>query len=611
MKSMAATQSICRIPWRTLLLSTALVVGPCPSLQYPPSNTETIIGVAIANGQEIPPFASCSVDADVVLMMERAAVFTSPAELQAQRDAVAHLLDGFSTFGGDTPLVILGAYPDTVEGGVEAAISTTCMKDNYICLQSEVNTFMAASVVGGMNLADAITVSRQMMTNKCRKRYIILFSDGNPNEPDNPANAELKAKEAAALCTASAEGSIGVSILTVFLNLAAPPVPADATAGEAFLSSQIARSPEGHFSITSPDQVPAVMDAILDLLCNDCNGNGIPDDSDAELDADNDGIPNGCEDCDENGILDFIDVCVDPDIKDCNLNGIPDPCDIFNGTSGDCNLNGVPDECDPDGNNNGIPDECEPGCIDSDGDGVCNPVDNCIFVHNTNQKDADGDKRGDVCDNCPYKSNADQQDTDGDGVGDVCDNCVDVPNADQADADGDGLGDACDNCAETPNQNQADADEDLVGDACDNCPDVANGDQTDADGDGVGNACDNCPETANPDQDDSDDDGIGDVCDNCPDVPNFDQADADGNGVGDACEEQEPGQPTDNENENDNANDNANDNGGDEPEPGQPVVGGARTAPCGLYNGVAIVLLPLTMLLWMGLRHQAARRRVR
>jgi len=541
MKSVAATQSICRIPWRTLLLSTALVVGPCPSLQYPPSNTETIIGVAIANGQEVPPFASCSVDADVVIMLERAAVFISPAELQVQREAVAHLLDGFDTFGGDTPLVTVGAYPDDVEGGVEAAVSTTCAKNNYTCLKNEVNAFMAASVVGGMHLADAITVSRQAMPEKCRKRYIILFSDGNPNEPDNPANATQKAKEAAALCrTASVEGPIGVTILTVFVNLTAPPIPADAVAGEAFLSSQIARSPEGHFVLTSADDMPAVMDAILDLLCNDCNGNGIPDDSDAELDADGDGTPNGCEDCNNNGILDFIDICVDPDIHDCNLNGIPDACDLASGTSSDCNRNGVPDECDPDANNNGIPDDCEPGCIDSDGDGICNPVDNCIFVYNPDQKDTDGDGRGDACDNCPDVPNADQADSDGDGVGDACDNCPDVPNADQADADRD---------------------------------------------------------------------GVGDACDNCPDVPNPEQTDTNGNGIGDACEEPEPGQPGGEDDT--EPGDEPDDEGNDEAEPGQPVVGGARRAPCGLYNGVAIVLLPLTMLLWMGLRHQAARRRVR
>ncbi len=584
MKSLAVPRSTHRVFWRVCLLTVALVVGPCPNLQYPPLNTETIFGVAIANAQVAPPsYPDCGVDADIVLMLERAAVFTSPAELQAQRYAVSYLLDGFSTFGGDIPLVRVGVYPDDVEGGVEAVLSTTCATHDYACLEGEVDTLLAASVAGGMDLGDAITVSRQAMAEKCRKRYIILFSDGNPNEPNNPGDAKQKAQDAAALCrTASVEGSIGVTILTVFINFTAPPVPADAAAGEEFLKTKIVRSPEGHFSLTSAAQVPAVMDAIIELLCNDCNGNGIPDDSPSELDADQDGIPNGCEDCNGNGTPDFIDICADPNIDDCNLNGIPDECDLASGFSSDCNLNGIPDECDPDNNHNGIPDDCEPGCIDSDGDGICNPDDNCIFVYNPDQKDSDGD-----------------------GVGDVCDNCPDVPNPDQADSDGDGVGDACDGCPEDPNKTEpgvcgcgvpeTDTDGDGVPDCIDGCPEDPNKTEPGACGCGV-------PET------DTDGDGVPDCIDNCPDVPNPDQADADGNGVGDACEEQEPGHPGGGDDTTDEGDDS---NGGtDEPEPGQPVVRGTRAAPCGLYNGVAIVLLPLTMLLWMGLRRHAAHRHV-
>ena len=60
------------------------------------------------------------------------------------------------------------------------------------------------------------------------------------------------------------------------------------------------------------------------------------------------------------------------------------------------------------------------GCVDSDGDGIC---------------DAD--------DNCPTEPNPDQSDRDQDGVGDVCDNCPDVFNPDQEDSNGNGIGDAC------------------------------------------------------------------------------------------------------------------------------------------------------------------------
>jgi len=66
------------------------------------------------------------------------------------------------------------------------------------------------------------------------------------------------------------------------------------------------------------------------------------------------------------------------------------------------------------------------GCIDTDGDGVCDDVDNCPAIDNPNQEDQDGDGVGDVCDNCPTTPNANQDpgactsqvtlcDVDGDG----------------------------------------------------------------------------------------------------------------------------------------------------------------------------------------------------
>jgi rhodanese-related sulfurtransferase len=42
------------------------------------------------------------------------------------------------------------------------------------------------------------------------------------------------------------------------------------------------------------------------------------------------------------------------------------------------------------------------GCVDSDGDGVNDDLDNCPDVYNPTQRDADGDGDGDTCDpNCP------------------------------------------------------------------------------------------------------------------------------------------------------------------------------------------------------------------
>ena len=63
---------------------------------------------------------------------------------------------------------------------------------------------------------------------------------------------------------------------------------------------------------------------------------------------------------------------------------------------------------------------------DTDGDGVADPIDNCVNVPNPDQHDHDGDGRGDVCDVCParYDTGAD---SDGDGVGDACDPNPTVP----------------------------------------------------------------------------------------------------------------------------------------------------------------------------------------
>ena len=125
--------------------------------------------------------------------------------------------------------------------------------------------------------------------------------------------------------------------------------------------------------------------------------------------------------------------------------------------------------------------------IDSDGDGVEDLLDNCVWTGNPGQEDSDADGIGDICDACT--------DIDGDGFGNpgfpanecALDNCPDISNPDQVDSDADGVGDVCDRCPDF--DDHIDADQDSVPDLCDNCPETPNPAQTDSDGDNVGDAC--------------------------------------------------------------------------------------------------------------------------
>jgi hypothetical protein len=74
------------------------------------------------------------------------------------------------------------------------------------------------------------------------------------------------------------------------------------------------------------------------------------------------GVPDECEDCNGNGVLDDLDVSGGTS-EDCNGNGLPDECEVAGGGMNDCNGNGIPDDCEPlednDCDNNGIHDACQ------------------------------------------------------------------------------------------------------------------------------------------------------------------------------------------------------------------------------------------------------------
>ena len=127
----------------------------------------------------------------------------------------------------------------------------------------------------------------------------------------------------------------------------------------------------------------------------DCNDNAVSDTADilsgTSADANGNGVPDECEDCNGNGLLDPEEVggtlfdrnnnlIPDECEPDCNGNGIPDDKDIADGTSVDLWGDGIPDECESDCNADGQSDYNElqaDASLDLDRDAILDACQDC------------------------------------------------------------------------------------------------------------------------------------------------------------------------------------------------------------------------------------------
>lgn len=241
---------------------------------------------------------------------------------------------------------------------------------------------------------------------------------------------------------------------------------------------------------------------------------------------------------------------------DADLDSVPDSVDNCPSESNvdqlDTDQDGLGNVCDDDDDNDGVPDSDDAFPLDpteskdTDQDGVGDNSDQCPESPSSDagtideygcgfsDGDEDGDGKLNGEDAFPYDAK-EWIDSDSDGWGDNIEvefgsdktNPNDypmiraVPTIFSVDSDNDGLRDASDNCPKVSNADQLDTDNDGAGNACDD----------DDDGDGTPDSEDAFP--LNPSESvDTDDDGVGDNSDQCPESPDSDQGTIDSTGCG-------------------------------------------------------------------------------
>ncbi len=387
--------------------------------------------------------------------------------------------------------------------------------------------------------------------------------------PSLPANTEI----CVVIAFDNAAGKVGFTLEGDYFEVANQTGSTDKTVGQDICFLTTTSGPQ-HLKIKEEGSGSIFIDGSYYKSCNSCDADtdndSVCDDVDAcpgfddFADADSDGIPDGCDDCDSTlagTTCNDDDPCTANDVYDTDCNcagtfadddndGVCNADDICPGgnDSMDGDGDGIPDFCDTcDGSLNGVAcndnDPCTINDVydvlcncagtfaDDDNDGVCNADDICPGGNDA--LDGDGDGIPDFCDDCnnaltgtacddadpctvndAYDVNCNCAgtfaDDDNDGVCNVDDIC---PGGDDSmDGDGDGIPDFCDDCDGSAPQTCDDGDPCTVDDVYDvdcNCA----GTFVDDDNDGVCNADDICP--GGDDALDGDGDGIPDFCDDC------------------------------------------------------------------------------------------------
>ena len=184
------------------------------------------------------------------------------------------------------------------------------------------------------------------------------------------------------------------------------PTPGEETRGTIMSYCSLHNGGEGNIELRFNSYIGGLIKDYMDVAAcvdTDCNMNGMDDAQEVQsgscADVNGNAVPDECEDCDGDGVLDDVEVA--SGAADANANGVPDECEP------DCNSNGYPDKYDiemsvsDDANWNNVPDECEEDCD-------ANGIRDFREIGDNLDLDVNRDGRLDACEDC-----------DGDGVVDA------------------------------------------------------------------------------------------------------------------------------------------------------------------------------------------------
>ncbi len=295
------------------------------------------LAISDVNAQQ----CGASIDADIVILIDRTGGL-SEEEIQLEKDAAISLLDSLEAGVGSARVAVATIEQDNsvspaALGGI---VPNGSLTTNYDSLRTVINS-ISNEGDGLTNLAGAIDLAQLELDANGRpgsERYIVLMSDGVPNQPfsDGCDLCDCPFADVAANVASSVAESKGTRVFGIHFAGTAVFCPDEPSAGFEFLRDELVTSTASNsFFFDGNSDLNGVLELIAgEVACDD------------GLDCTADICDSGSNSCifdefdtDSDGVGDCSDQCpADPEKMmpgECGC-GVPDT-DLNNNGTADCN----------------------------------------------------------------------------------------------------------------------------------------------------------------------------------------------------------------------------------------------------------------------------------